>query len=318
MAMQQQTDTRALVSIEHQGGLIPAQSEWKLLREMAASLVPTGFLPSGIKTPEQAVAVMLKGRELRVPPMYALSNIVVVQGKPTCGAELMLALIYRDHGKKAIRVKESTDQQCTVEYRLEGWDGVQSYSFTIEQAEQAGLFKNAVWKQYPAAMLRARCVSAVARMAFPESIGGMYSPGELGDDVAVTDEGDVVSVSGREVSQQPEEIGAPRQSRQDRPRATKAAELVSVDTESTQAPLYSESDEWQEASKKLHAVAGNIGVDHEVLHAMALLKGRQSLKEIDPQTLTKMTAFLQTDEFDGYYTKYIAPKLEQLEEDGDA
>ncbi len=126
MAMQQQNDTRALVSIEHQGGLIPAQSEWKLLREMAASLVPTGFLPSGIKTPEQAVAVMLKGRELRVPPMYALSNIVVVQGKPTCGAELMLALIYRDHGKKAIRVKESTDQQCTVEYRLEGWDGVQS------------------------------------------------------------------------------------------------------------------------------------------------------------------------------------------------
>ncbi len=318
MAMQQQNDTRALVSIEHQGGLIPAQSEWKLLREMAASLVPTGFLPSGIKTPEQAVAVMLKGRELRVPPMYALSNIVVVQGKPTCGAELMLALIYRDHGKKAIRVKESTDQQCTVEYRLEGWDGVQSYSFTIEQAEQAGLFKNAVWKQYPAAMLRARCVSAVARMAFPESIGGMYSPGELGDDVAVTDEGDVVSVSGREVSQQPEEIEAPRQTRQDRPRATKAAEPVSIDIESTQAPLYSESDEWQEASKKLHAVAGNIGVDHEVLHAMALLKGRQSLKEIDPQTLTKMTAFLQTDEFDGYYTKHIAPKLEQLAEDGDA
>lgn len=114
------------------------------------------------------------------------------------------------------------------------------------------------------------------------------------------------------------EIVDVRQSRQNRPRATKAAEPVSIDIESTQAPLYSESDEWQEASKKLHAVAGNIGVDHEVLHAMALLKGRQSLKEIDPQTLTKMTTFLQTDEFDSYYTKYIAPKLEQLAEDGDA
>jgi hypothetical protein len=32
-------------------------------------------------------------------------------------------------------------------------------------------------------MLRARCISAVARMAFPDSIGGMYTPEELGAEV---------------------------------------------------------------------------------------------------------------------------------------
>lgn len=163
---------------------------------LGQSLVGTGFLPNTIKTPEQAMAIMLKGQELRVPPMYSLSNIVIVNGKPSCSAELMLALIQRDYGQRAIRVKESTDDHCTVEYRQEGWDDIQAYTFTIQQAEQAGLFKNAVWKSYPAAMLRARCISAVARMAFPGSIGGMYVPGELGEAVTVNADGEVLSVSG--------------------------------------------------------------------------------------------------------------------------
>src|SRR5690606_18001163 len=175
------TDNRALVSIEqqHPSALIPGKSEYSLMHEMAGSLVKTGFLPKGVDTPEKALAIMLKGRELNIPPMQALANIAVINGKPTVQAELMLALIYRAYGKKAIRVKESSDERCTVEYRLDGWNDVQSYSFTIEQAKKAGLVKPGPWQSYPAAMLRARCISAVARMAFPDCIAGMYVPGEL-------------------------------------------------------------------------------------------------------------------------------------------
>lgn len=186
-------ESRSLAIVSGSG--VPAASEWQVIRDLAASLVPTGFLPASIKTPEQAVAIILKGQELRVPPMYSLSNIVIVQGKPSCSAELMLALVHRDFGQRAMRVKESTDSLCTIEYRLTGWDDIQSYTFTIEQAEQAGLFKNAVWKSYPAAMLRARCISAVARMAFPGSIGGMYVPGELGEPVTVTSDGEIMSTA---------------------------------------------------------------------------------------------------------------------------
>ncbi len=64
----------------------------------------------------------------------------------------------------------------------------------MEEAEAAGLFKNPVWKQYPAAMLRARAISATVRFAFPECISGLYLPEEMGASVKVVD-GEVVPLS---------------------------------------------------------------------------------------------------------------------------
>jgi hypothetical protein len=158
---------------------------WRVLREQATVLVKTHFLPRGVDTPEKAIAIMLKGRELGIPPMYALSNIAVINGKPTAGAELMLALIYRDHGDDAIRITESSPSRCSVAYRRRGWPRHETFSFTVEDAERADLLGKDNWRHYPAAMLRARCISAVARLAFPDTIGGLYTPEELGARVTV-------------------------------------------------------------------------------------------------------------------------------------
>lgn len=318
------TDNRALVSIEqqqHPSALIPGKSEWSLMRDMAQSLVPTGFLPESIKTPEQAVAIMLKGRELNVPPMYALSNIAIVKGKPTISAEMMLALIYRDHGKRAIRVKESTNERCTVEYRLDGWDDVSSYSFTMDDAKKAGLTGNQTWSKYPAAMLRARCISAVARMAFPECIAGMYVPGELGDDVQVTDDGEVVSVApsidqdtgeivdtpGRAVAK---EVGVMDQ--REPIRAT--AEVVD---EPAQATFVDDDADRKKANAYAHATAEGLfgSKGHDVLHIMAMHAwGHDSLTKCTADQLRELGERLEAkadDEvaFNAWYDKWIAPYL---------
>lgn len=166
-------------------------STWGAMKEQAAMLVKSGFLPPAINTPEKAIALMLKGRELGVPAMYALSNIHIINGKPVCSAELMLALVQRDHGHDAIRVATTDNTKCVVEYKQ--WGKVATYAFTIKDAEIAGLTqKGGNWKSYPAAMLRARAISAVCRMAFPSSIAGMYTPDELGANVTVTGDGEVV------------------------------------------------------------------------------------------------------------------------------
>jgi hypothetical protein len=174
-----------------------------MLREQATVLVKTHFLPKGVDTPEKAIAIMLKGRELGVPPMYALSNISVINGKPTAGAELMLALIYRDHGDDAVRITESTPSCCTVAYRRKGWPRHETFSFTIDDAERADLLGKDNWRHYPSAMLRARCISAVARLAFPDTIGGLYTPEELGVQVTVNADDAVIDAEVAEEAPKP-------------------------------------------------------------------------------------------------------------------
>ncbi len=167
--------------------LLPVAQDWGIMLQMSEALFKSGLLPAHIKNTQSALAIIQKGIELGIPPMYALSNIVVVQGRPTANAELMLALIYRDHGDDAVVFTESTPTRCTISYKRRGWATRQAHSFTIEEARAANLVKAGPWTQYPAAMLRARCISATARMAFPDSIGGMYSADELGATVEVID-----------------------------------------------------------------------------------------------------------------------------------
>jgi hypothetical protein len=138
------------------------------------------------------MAIIQKGRELGIPPMYALSNIGIINGKPVVGAEVMLAMVYRDHGDQAIQVEETSADRCSVVYKRRNWGQARRFEWTSEDAQKAGLLgKGGPWSQYPAAMLRARCISAVARLAFPDSIGGMYTAEELGAEVTVTDDGEI-------------------------------------------------------------------------------------------------------------------------------
>ncbi len=57
-------------------------SDFDILHKTAKALVSTGFLPQAIKTPEQAIAIILTGRELGIGTMAALNTINVIQGKP--------------------------------------------------------------------------------------------------------------------------------------------------------------------------------------------------------------------------------------------
>lgn len=174
-----------------QDGLLPASEDWRTMMTMASEFVKSGLLPEAVKTPAAALVIIQKGRELGLPPMAALSGISVIKGKPTASAELMLSLIYRDHGDDAIRVVSTDAAECLVYYKRRAWKQAQEFRFTIQDAEQAGLTTGPnrdTWKKYGPAMLRARCISAVARMAFPDSIAGMYTPEELGGDPQVSAE----------------------------------------------------------------------------------------------------------------------------------
>ncbi len=154
-------------------------STWKALREEAADLLRSGYLPAHIKTPEQAVTIAAVGRELGLSPWRALSGIKVVQGTPTLSSELMAQLIYQNHGPDALVVEDTSTDACTISYQRRGAKERKSHTYTLKMAEQAGLIStNANYKKHPANMLRARCISNIARMAFPDTIAGCYSEDE--------------------------------------------------------------------------------------------------------------------------------------------
>jgi len=151
--------------------------------KQAQVLVKSGMLPSEVKTPEAAVAIMLKGRELDIPPMQAFSSIYVVKGKPTISAQLIGALIFRaGHG---YHVDKLDDAGCVITFNRKGATPYQ-HTFSIENAKAAGLAGAETWKKYTKAMLFSRCMSAGARIAFPDIIAGMYTTEELADPESVT------------------------------------------------------------------------------------------------------------------------------------
>jgi hypothetical protein len=223
-----------------QQALLPDAATLQTMLTMAEQLVASGLLPQSIKTPAAALAVIQKGVELGIPPMYALSNIGIINGRPVVGAEVLLAMVYRDHGDSAIIVEETSAERCTVTYRRKGWDKARQFSWTTQDAEQAGLLgKGGPWKQYPAAMLRARCISAVARLAFADSIGGMYLPEELGAEVEVVD-GEIVVVDQKPAptplrTVKPSEVVEPTDEENERARAMVRGGEVGASTAATEA-----------------------------------------------------------------------------------
>lgn len=156
---------------------MPSAQELETIRDLADELFRSGLL-TGVKNSSQAVFLILMGADLGVGPIVALESINIIQNKPACSAELMQALIYRDHGDAALIWTETTDTTATLSYRRRTWTERRTYTFSTADAKRARL-QGDNWAKYPASMLRARCVSNVARMAFPDVISGLSIPDEI-------------------------------------------------------------------------------------------------------------------------------------------
>lgn len=147
---------------------------------LAKVLVASHLLPRGVQTPEAAFAIIATGRELGLTAMQSLRTIHVIEGKPTLSADLIAALVkQRTDVCKFFRLVESTDRIASYETHRIGEPTPTRMSFTIDEAKTAGVTGKDNWRKYPAAMLRARCITALARAVYPDLATGIYDPDEL-------------------------------------------------------------------------------------------------------------------------------------------
>lgn len=179
----------ALVSNQQIGISTPSAQDWAVMREQAGMLTKTGFLPQSIKTPEQAVAIMLQGRELGIPAMAALTTINVIQGKPTVSPQLMLALINRSGQIENLKIEANGNSvSCSMKRKGREWH---TEVFGEKEAIALGLAGKDNYKKQPMTMYRWRAVASCARTVFPDVVLGLYTPDEMGANV--NEEGEILA-----------------------------------------------------------------------------------------------------------------------------
>lgn len=157
------------------------------LGRFAVWVSKTAMAPKGMESPEAIGIAIQLGMELGLPPMAALQNIAVINGRPSVWGDAMLAIcrgsgIFDESVFEETVAGEKDNQVATcVVRRLPNGKPV-SRTFSMTDAKRAGLSgKSGPWTQYPARMLQMRARSFALRDAFSDILKGIYSAEEVRD-----------------------------------------------------------------------------------------------------------------------------------------
>lgn len=168
-----------------------------------ADLLPKQF----VGKPANVLYAIEYGRTLGIAPVAAITGIHVIEGKPSASSGLIGGLV-RQAGHK-LRVTSDGATKATAQIiRADDPDFVYEATWTLERAVIARLCeikdgkpwardrngKPTAWEKYPAAMLKARAITEVARDACEDVLFGLhYTPEELG--AIVNQDGEPVEAS---------------------------------------------------------------------------------------------------------------------------
>lgn len=166
------------------------------LWRFATAVAKSGLAPKGIEHPEAIFVALEMGLEVGLPPMAALQNIAVINGRPSIWGDAQLAVVrgtgdleefaewYESKGTKLPRnpatFSDDTSAVCRVKRR--GFEAVE-VGFSVAEAKTANLWgKSGPWSQYPARMLKFRARSFALRDTFGDALKGLRAAEEVQDD----------------------------------------------------------------------------------------------------------------------------------------
>lgn len=154
--------------------------------KLAEVLAASGLCPSGMNTAQKVFVALQMGHELNLAPMIAINNIAIVNGRPTVMTDVKKGIAFQTGKVKDYKVIEEKDDKGNViavkatatrtdlNISLEG-------SFSMIQAEKAGLLNKDNWKKYPEIMMTHRANSRLFNSLFPELLAGLLTPEEAED-----------------------------------------------------------------------------------------------------------------------------------------
>ncbi len=148
------------------------------MKQMASAIALSGLF--GLKTPEQALALMLVAQAEGLHPAVAARDYDIIQGRPSKKSEAMLRSYLSAGGSVEWHALDDTIADATF---TPPKGGPLRISWNMERAKKAGLYdkKDSMFQKYPRRMLSARCISEGIRTTWPLATGGLLAPEEFDD-----------------------------------------------------------------------------------------------------------------------------------------
>jgi len=132
----------------------------------------------GVKTVDQAAALMLVAQSEGIHYARAALCYDVIQGRPSLKTSEAVSRYQASGGK--IVYKTANDNVCEADFTHPNGSDI-SIKWDMERAKKAGLVEKDNWKKYPAQMLRARTCAEGVRASFPQCLNGLYTSDEVID-----------------------------------------------------------------------------------------------------------------------------------------
>ena len=172
--LNQELSTEVIGGSGSSNALVSAD-EYIKLYQVAVHLHQSGLYKSA-GNEAGVFAIILLGKERGIPPMTALQNIQIIDGKPSYSSALLLGLAKKEGIPYEVLLR--TIKGARIKFT--GTDGMEFIGeFHEEDAKRAGLLSKTNWTKYPADMYFWRAVSIGLKVVAPDIFSGVYTPDEL-------------------------------------------------------------------------------------------------------------------------------------------
>jgi len=132
--------------------------------------------------PENVLVAIQMGTELGLPPLQAIQNISVINGRPAVYGDSLIAICRGARScEHIVETFDESTMTATCRAKRKG-EPEQSRTFDKTDAEVAGLWgKSGPWTQYPKRMLAMRARGFCLRDVFPDALRGVQLVEEVRD-----------------------------------------------------------------------------------------------------------------------------------------
>lgn len=187
------------------------------VRALANFLSRSKFIPQSFRGDLNTAVMLIVTCKQYGLPITALSEVMEVNGKVGFWGRTKLGIVLKSGVCEYIIPTEQTDKKCTLETQRKGWPKPVTITYTLDQAEKAGLLaRSDAWKKHPSDMLYWRAVSRIISQVYPDVIQGF----------ATVEEEEENPMPKAQVVAMPQEIEMPK------PKRTRKVKAAIVEEES--------------------------------------------------------------------------------------